>query len=68
MRQAIGRLHAKGLLKNGSDIVFCEYLLEKGVAVVPGSAFGAEGYIRLSFATSMENLKQALERIHGALS
>ncbi len=68
MRQAIARLHTKGLLKNGSDIVFCEYLLEKGVAVVPGSAFGAEGYIRLSFATSMENLKQALERIHGALS
>jgi aspartate aminotransferase len=61
-------MHAKGLLKSRSDIVFCEYLLEKGVAVVPGSAFGAEGYIRLSFATSMENLKQALERIHGALS
>ena len=32
-----------------------EYLLEtKGVAVVPGSAFGAEGYFRISFATSME--------------
>jgi aspartate aminotransferase len=68
MRQAIARLHAKGLLKNASDIVFCEYLLEKGVAVVPGSAFGAEGYIRLSFATSMENLSKALERIRGALS
>lgn len=68
MRKAIARLHAKGVLKNGSDIVFCEYLLEKGVAVVPGSAFGAEGYIRLSFATSMENLSKALERIHAALS
>jgi aspartate aminotransferase len=38
------------------------------VAVVPGSAFGSEGYIRLSFATSMKNLKQALERIAKALS
>ncbi|HVS25807.1 MAG TPA: pyridoxal phosphate-dependent aminotransferase [Burkholderiales bacterium] len=65
--EAVARLHAKGLLKNGSDIAFSEYLLEKGVAVVPGSAFGAAGYIRLSFATSMENLKKALERIHQAL-
>jgi len=49
-------------------VAFSEYLLENGgVAVVPGSAFGSEGYIRLSFATSMENLKQALERIAKAL-
>ncbi|MGH8744527.1 MAG: aminotransferase class I/II-fold pyridoxal phosphate-dependent enzyme, partial [Burkholderiales bacterium] len=67
MNEAVAGLYAKGLLKIGSDIAFCEYLLEKGVAVVPGSAFGAEGYIRLSFATSMENLKKALERIHLAL-
>jgi len=66
-RKAIARLHAKGLLKSSSDLAFCEYLLEKGVAVVPGSAFGAEGYIRLSFATSMDNLKKALERIQQAL-
>jgi aspartate aminotransferase len=67
MRKAIAKLHSKGLIKSGSDVAFCEYLLEKGVAVVPGSAFGAEGYIRLSFATSMENLKKALERIQQAL-
>ena len=67
MRKAIAKLHSKGLIKSGSDLVFCEYLLEKGVAVVPGSAFGAEGYIRLSFATSLENLKKALERIQQAL-
>ena len=67
MSEAVAGLHAKGLLKNSSDIAFCEYLLEKGVAVVPGSAFGAEGYIRLSFATSMENLKKALERIRLAM-
>jgi aspartate aminotransferase len=67
MRGAIANLHKKGVLKNGSDIAFSEYLLEKGVAAVPGSAFGAEGYLRLSFATSMENLKKALERIREAL-
>jgi len=46
----------------------CEYLLEKAnVAVVPGSAFGAEGYFRLSFATSMDNLVEAISRIKKAI-
>ncbi|MEB8432215.1 pyridoxal phosphate-dependent aminotransferase [Cocleimonas sp. KMM 6892] len=41
-----------------------EFLLsEKGIALVPGSAFGLEGHIRLSFATSMDNLEKAIERI-----
>jgi aspartate aminotransferase len=44
-------------------------LLEQiGVAVVPGSAFGSEGYVRMSFATSMDNLKNALDRIEKLLS
>jgi aspartate aminotransferase len=48
--------------------VINDYLLEtKGVAVVPGSAFGAEGYFRISFATSMSNLKDALSRIKQAI-
>lgn len=68
-RKAIAALHKKGVLKDATDIAFSEYLLvEAGVAVVPGSAFGSEGYVRLSFATSMENLKQALERIARVLS
>ena len=47
-----------------NDIAFAELLLnEVGVALVPGSAFGAEGCARISFATSMNNLTQALERI-----
>ena len=47
-----------------SDVELAEYILEKsGVALVPGSAFGAPGYLRLSFATSMENLEKALFRI-----
>jgi len=33
------------------------------VALIPGSAFGADGYMRISFATSMENLQEAIERL-----
>ena len=68
VRPAIDSLHAAGRLKERNDLALTEYLLEHGVAVVPGSAFGAEGYIRLSFATSMANLKAALKRIGKALS
>jgi aspartate aminotransferase len=68
-RGAIDALHKKGTLKEATDIALSEYLLaEAGVAVVPGSAFGSEGYIRLSFATSMINLQKALERMAKALS
>jgi aspartate aminotransferase len=68
-RVAINTLHQKGIIKEATDIALSEYLLiEAGVAVVPGSAFGSEGYIRLSFATSMDNLKNALTRIAKALS
>jgi aspartate aminotransferase len=43
---------------------FCAKLLEaEKVAAVPGIAFGADGYIRLSYATSMVNLEKGLERI-----
>jgi aspartate aminotransferase len=46
------------------DIILAERLLdEAGVAMVPGSAFGAPGHMRLSFATSMDNLQQAMQRI-----
>ena len=52
-----------------TDIEFGEFLIEKaGVALVPGSAFGAPGYMRISFATSMDNLKKALERLHNTLN
>jgi aspartate aminotransferase len=50
------------------DLAFSEYLIEKaGVALVPGSAFGSPGHIRISIATSMDNLKKAMERIKGAV-
>ena len=55
-------LGKKTKLKTDKD--FVEKLLEKSlVAVVQGSAFGLDGYFRISYATSMDNLKKALERI-----
>lgn len=50
------------------DTELAEMLLEKGVALVPGSAFGAEGCMRLSFATSDRALETALDRLQAALS
>ena len=58
----------KGLLNKNTklktDTEFVQKLLEKSmVAVVQGSAFGLDGYFRISYATSMENLKKAINRI-----
>ena len=51
------------------DNAFCELLLNEAlVAGVPGSGFGAPGHLRLSFATSMENLTRALERMAEVLT
>ena len=67
-QEAINKLFADGKLNENNDIAFSEYLLEtKGVAVVPGTAFGAPNYFRISFATSLENLKKALKRIKEAI-
>mgnify|MGYP006082458309 CR=1 FL=1 len=67
-KNAIENLYKKGKINKKNDIAFSEYLLDsKGVAVVPGSAFGAENYFRISFATSMDNLKEALLRIKEAI-
>ncbi len=68
-REAIADLHGRGKIAAATDMALSEYLLESvGVAVVPGSAFGAEGYFRISFATSMKNLEDALNRIEQALA
>ncbi len=51
-----------------NDIELAEFFLEKAeVAMVPGSAFGAPGCMRISFATSMENLEKSMERIKKAV-
>ena len=54
-------------LENSEE--FAKFLIQEArVAVVPGSAFGMEGYIRISYATSTENLQEGLSRIRGAVS
>jgi aspartate aminotransferase len=61
-----GAMQALGIKE---DTDFTEYLLmQAGVAVVPGSGFGAPGHIRISFACSMQTLEDALGRIRRALS
>jgi len=50
------------------DVELAAWMLENaGVAMVPGTAFGAPGHLRLSYATSMENLQSCVQRIKGAL-
>ena len=50
------------------DVELAAWMLEHaGVAMVPGTAFGAPGHLRLSFATSMENLQSCVKRIKDAL-
>ena len=59
----MGKSHNElGDIKTDTD--FVSKLLEStGVAVVQGSAFGLEGYFRISYATSMKNLEKAIKRI-----
>jgi len=46
------------------DVAFCQALLEEtGVALVPGTAFGAPGFVRISFAASIELLHEAMQRL-----
>ena len=60
---------AIGALNCRDDGEFAELLLnEAGVAVVPGSGFGAPGHVRLSFACSMATLEDAVRRMHRCLA
>ena len=62
-KKLIGKKDINGK-KIENDTDFVQSLLENnGVAVVQGSAFGLEGYFRISYATSMDNLKRALKKI-----
>lgn len=61
--------HHTNTLKIESSFDFAMFLLhEAHIAVVPGSAFGKEGYIRLSYATSMDHLKEAVYRLKKTLN
>jgi len=67
----ISRLHGKSAgnrnISSSSDIAF--YLLEEAkVALVHGEAFGDDNYIRLSYATSMEEIKKGVERIRDSVT
>ncbi len=63
VQQAIDRIDAVN-----TDVELAEYLIEHaGVALVPGSAFGLNGHVRISIATSPENLSNALDRLEQAL-
>ena len=66
-------INVDGLINNldgiNDDFDLAEYFLNEGeVAVVPGTAFGSKNHIRISFATSMENLKKAVDRFKELLS
>ena len=64
MNNIIGRIQ-----KISNDIELAEFFLEEaGVAMVPGSAFGNPGCMRLSFATNIENIKEGIKRIKDILS
>jgi aspartate aminotransferase len=57
-----GSRHKDRKVQNSLDL--CNFLLgEMKVSCVPGSGFGMDGHIRLSYATSMENIRKALDRI-----
>jgi len=59
---------AQAKLNCKTDTDLAEKLLEAGVALVPGSAFGTPGHMRISFATSNENLQKAVDRLTTALA
>lgn len=66
IKRFLGKAAGSNVIKDSSDL--CNYLLDVGkVALVPGSAFGTEGFIRMSYATSMEKIKEGMKRIKSAL-
>ena len=63
----IGKQHNGKVINN--SIEFTEFLLEVAkVAVVPGIAFGKENFLRISYATSMKNIEEGMDRIEEAVS
>ena len=62
-----GKSYEGTVIKDASDLAL--FLLDKGhVATVDGAAFCAPGYIRLSYATSDDNIREAMKRIAEALA
>ena len=66
VKPQIGRTLYGEVIKNSED--FAASLLKNAlVAVVPGNAFGMDGYVRWSYATSMENIQKGLDRLEAFL-
>jgi len=62
-----GKSFSGRTVNNSSDL--CAFFLEQArVAVVPGIAFGADNYVRFSYATSMDNIRKGIDRIEEAIS
>lgn len=63
----LGKKGPTGLLNTPNDVA--QYLLQDShIAVVPGEPFGSQEHLRLSYATSMENIRRGLERLKQAFS
>jgi aspartate aminotransferase len=63
----LGKVYKGRLISTSMQLT--EYLLDEAhVALVPGSAFGAEDYLRISYATSLDNLRQGLDRVAAAVA
>ena len=64
----VGRKSPEGSVLD-DDVQLCDWLVEVGkVAVVPGSGFGAPGFVRLAYACSMQNIEAGLDRLAKALA
>ncbi|MBE3094694.1 MAG: pyridoxal phosphate-dependent aminotransferase [Actinobacteria bacterium] len=68
----VSKILEKGVKYNGKKIInsfdLADFILKEAeVALIPGSAFEAEGYLRLSYATSMEDIQEGLDRIENIL-
>jgi aspartate aminotransferase len=65
--QLLGKTIGGKVIENSIDLA--DYLLDNAkVAVVPGIGFGNDNYVRLSYATSLENIKEGLDRIEKAIA
>ena len=62
----IGKRSGERVISN-SDVLAAYLLEDAGVAVVPGSGFGADSYIRLSYATSTDNIVKGVDRMEAAI-
>ncbi len=66
IEKTFGKTYGGKIIKGSLD--FADYLLDsQKVAVIPGIGFGTDQYIRLSYATSLENIKEGLDRILAAV-